>query len=62
MLTYTYRCKNCNKEFIYQQKISDEPKTDCIVCKQPTLERLIVKSEFILKGGGWYKTDYGSQK
>lgn len=65
MLTYTYECDTCGKIFEYRQKISDTPlteKPDCgMGCK---LKRIITPtSGFILKGDGWYVTDFkGSKK
>lgn len=61
MPTYEYRCKDCGKEFEYQQRMSDDPKTVCESCEGP-LERLISRTSFHLKGGGWYKDLYSSTK
>ena len=41
------------------QKMSDEPLASCPDTGQK-VKRLISESAFHLKGGGWYKTDYGS--
>ena len=59
MPIYEYRCKNCGKEFEMMQKFSDEPLTECIECSG-SVEKLISQSAFVLKGSGWYKTDYGT--
>jgi predicted nucleic acid-binding Zn ribbon protein len=46
------------------QKISEPALEMCPVCarkgKESRVERLISATSFILKGSGWYKTDYGS--
>jgi putative FmdB family regulatory protein len=45
------------KTFEVFQKISDEPLTECKVCKGK-LTKLISNCAFHLKGTGWYVTDY----
>jgi putative FmdB family regulatory protein len=61
MPTYEYKCKACGNEFEYQQRISDPPKSVCEQCGG-TLEKLISRSSFLLKGSGWYKDLYSSPK
>jgi putative FmdB family regulatory protein len=61
MPIYEYQCKQCGKVFEYMQKMSDDPKTECEECSG-ALERLISRSAFHLKGGGWYKDLYSSTK
>ena len=60
MPTYEYRCNACKREFEYQQKMSDDDLVTCEVCGEPKLEKLISRSAFQLKGGGWYKDLYSS--
>ena len=62
MPIYEYKCKACNREFEYQQRMADPDKTDCEACGQPALERLISRTAFQLKGSGWYKDLYSSSK
>ena len=62
MPIYEYKCKACNREFEYQQRMSDPDKTDCEACGASALERLISATAFHLKGGGWYKDLYSSTK
>src|SRR5262245_9830809 len=62
MPIYEYKCKACGREFEYQQRMSDPDKTDCEACGQSALERLISLTAFQLKGGGWYRDLYASQK
>ena len=57
MPIYEYRCNACNDEFEVTQKISDEPLRTCPKCNGP-VEKLISHSSFVLKGSGWYLTDY----
>jgi putative FmdB family regulatory protein len=61
MPVYEYQCKACNREFEYQQRMSDPDKTTCEACGG-TLERLISRTAFALKGSGWYKDLYASPK
>lgn len=61
MPIYEYRCTACEKEFEYQQRMADAPKTVCEACGGG-LERIISRSAFHLKGGGWYKDLYASSK
>ena len=60
MPTYDYQCDRCGKTFEIRQRISAEPLTACQFCGGP-VHRLIGPSTFILKGGGWYMTDYPSE-
>jgi len=57
MAIYEYECLNCGAHFEVWQKITDEPFTTCEKCGG-RLQKLISKSGFILKGTGWYVTDY----
>jgi len=58
MPIYEYRCECCGKEFEEWQKFSDPPVQRCNDCGGVT-RRLISQSSFVLKGTGWYATDYG---
>jgi len=62
MPVYEYKCNACGREFEVQQRMSDPELTDCEVCGKPALERLISRTAFSLKGGGWYKDLYSSTK
>ncbi len=59
MPIYEYRCLKCDKIHEVMQKFSDEPLSTCPSCGGQ-LKKLISNSSFILKGTGWYKTDYAS--
>ena len=61
MPVYEYECKACGRDFEYQQRMVDPDKTTCEVCGG-SLERLISRTAFSLKGGGWYKDLYASPK
>ncbi len=57
MPIYEYKCKKCNEQFEIQQKMSDAQLTECTACGGE-LKKLITNTSFVLKGGGWYVTDY----
>jgi putative FmdB family regulatory protein len=58
--TYDYRCDRCERTFEVRQRISEAPLTTCDRCGGP-IHRLLSPAPFILKGGGWYVTDYPSE-
>jgi len=60
VLTYEYVCEKCKRTFEVRQRISAAPLTTCEVCGG-TVRRLLSSAPFILKGGGWYVTDYPSE-
>jgi putative FmdB family regulatory protein len=61
MPIYEYQCRACGRTFEYQQRMTEDPKTVCESCGG-ALERLISRTAFTLKGGGWYKDLYSSPK
>jgi len=58
--TYEYECDACHRVFEIRQRITEEPLTTCEVCGG-TVRRLLSAAPFILKGEGWYVTDYPSE-
>ena len=58
---YEYACFDCGHEFEKIQKMSDAPARKCPSCGRLKARRLISRSSFVLKGGGWYVTDYPSK-
>ena len=60
MPTYEYECGSCHRTFEVRQRISDPALTTCDVCGGP-VHRLLSAAPFILKGEGWYVTDYPSE-
>lgn len=60
MPKYDYKCAACNKVFEVEQKITDDSLDKCILCGSGPVEKLITGGNFVLKGTGWYKTDYAS--
>lgn len=57
MPTYEYECATCGNSFEYEQKITEEPLKDCPRCGN-SVKRVISNGSFILKGSGWYISDY----
>jgi putative FmdB family regulatory protein len=60
MPIYEYRCKSCGHTLEVIQKVSDKVLKKCTECSGP-LEKLISRSAFQLKGGGWYSEGYKGQ-
>jgi putative FmdB family regulatory protein len=58
--TYEYQCGKCQRVFEVRQRISEPALTTCDVCGGE-VRRLLSPAPFILKGGGWYVTDYPSE-
>jgi putative FmdB family regulatory protein len=59
MPIYEYECLNCEKRFEVIQKFSDEPLKSCPDCNGQ-IRKCISNTSFVLKGSGWYITDYAS--
>ncbi len=62
MPIYEYRCGACAHTLDALQKLSDPPLTDCPECGAVALKKLVSAPVFRLKGGGWYETDFKSDK
>lgn len=60
MPTYEYECLKCGRVFEIRQRISESPLTACDACGGQ-VRRLLSAAPFILKGEGWYVTDYPSE-
>lgn len=60
MPTYEYECAACRRVFEIRQRISEPPLTTCDACGG-AVHRLLSAAPFILKGEGWYVTDYPSE-
>ena len=59
MPIYEYHCEACGHEFEVMQKITDVPIRKCEKCGKMKAKRSISRTSFVLKGSGWYVTDYG---
>jgi putative FmdB family regulatory protein len=56
MPIYEYHCQQCGV-FEVSQRITESPLTTCPTC-EGEIRRLISLTSFVLKGSGWYATDY----
>jgi putative FmdB family regulatory protein len=57
MPIYEYQCAKCGT-FELMRRITEEPLRRCPTCKGK-VERIVSRTSFVLKGSGWYATDYG---
>jgi len=62
MPIYEYLCSSCGKVNEKLQKVSDPPPARCDECGSKKLAKLVSRSAFQLKGGGWYSDLYASAK
>jgi putative FmdB family regulatory protein len=56
---YEYICDECGKHCEVIQKFTDKPLSTCPECSG-RMRKVISQTSFILKGSGWYATDYAS--
>ena len=62
MPIYEYKCKKCGEVSEFIKSINTNDKTEvCPECGGKAV-RIMSQSSFILKGSGWYVTDYKSSK
>ncbi|OGW20924.1 MAG: hypothetical protein A3K09_03640 [Nitrospinae bacterium RIFCSPLOWO2_12_FULL_47_7] len=62
MPIYEYECEKCSTAFEIMQTVSAKPITICVKEKcSGKVRRLVSASGFILKGSGWYTSDYPSE-
>lgn len=61
MPIYEYKCPNCGDTVELFKRISDDTLPVCSDCGVEMI-KLISNTSFILKGSGWYKTDYSGPK
>ena len=57
---YEYACSKCETEFEVEQRITEDPIKSCPKCRSRRVKRLISRTSFALKGGGWFADGYGS--
>lgn len=62
MPIYEYQCPKCQHVFEEWVKASEaHGQEPCPRCGTPS-SRIISQTSFVLKGGGWYVSDYGYRK
>lgn len=60
MPTYVYECSACSAVFEAEQRIIEDPLTDCRVCSKGPVKRIIQPTAVMFKGSGFYVNDSGS--
>jgi putative FmdB family regulatory protein len=59
MPIYEFRCSQCGQDMELLMKLSDPHPTRCSHCNQEGfLTKRISQTNFVLKGSGWYETDF----
>ena len=62
MPVYEYECGSCGGRFEAVRKFSDPDLTICALCKAENIHKVLSAPAFVLKGSGWYVTDYPSKE
>ena len=60
MPIYEYECISCCQTFEIFQRMTEDPLSSCPECSG-SVKKLMSKSSFQLKGGGWYADGYSSE-
>lgn len=58
MPIYEFKCEKCGKIVEKLQRMSDPYPAACEFCHEGPMKKLISSSGFVLKGSGWYVTDF----
>ncbi len=61
MPIYEYECSACGGRFEVTRKFSDPELTACALCGKETVRKVLSPTAFVLKGSGWYATDYAAK-
>lgn len=63
MPIYEYSCEQCGQTTDVWQKVDDPPPEQCEKCGQRhSMKKMVSRTTFVLKGGGWYSDLYSSTK
>ncbi len=62
MPTYEYECTECGYHFEKFQSMKEDPISFCPKCGGKVIRLISKNVNFILKGSGFYKTDYVRSK
>ena len=60
MPVYEYACGTCGGRFEAVRKFSDPDLAECSLCHGSNIKKVLSAPAFVLKGSGWYVTDYPS--
>ena len=58
MPIYEYACVLCDHHLETLQKMSEDPLVFCPECGEESLRKKVSAAAFVLKGSGWYETDF----
>ena len=58
MPIYEYACASCDHHLEALQKMSEDPLVFCPECGEESLRKKVSAAAFVLKGSGWYETDF----
>lgn len=58
MPIYEYACVSCDHHLETLQKMSEDPLVFCPECGEESLRKMVSAAAFVLKGSGWYETDF----
>ncbi len=61
MPLYEFSCQNCGSLNEFLMNISSPTPDSCQKCQAGPLVKIISRSNFALKGRGWYETDFKSK-
>ena len=61
MPTYDYECTKCGHSFELEQRITARPRERCPKCRGKVIRVITGGGGVILKGTGFYATDYRSE-
>lgn len=62
MPIYEYICKACGHAQEEMHKVNEKPRVVCEACGAKPMARQVSAAGFRLGGGGWYETDFKSDK
>jgi putative FmdB family regulatory protein len=63
MPIYEYACQECGKVVDVLQKLTDPAPAKCEACgAEGRMTKMVSRTSFVLKGGGWYSDLYSSTK
>ena len=57
MPIYVYECQKCEQTFEVEQRIVEDALTDCILCSDGKVKRIIQPTAVIFNGSGFYVND-----
>lgn len=60
MPIYSYKCRKCERVFDSFQRVDENSNIKCVYCGSEA-QRIFSPVGIILKGSGFYTTDYGSK-